>query len=90
MSEQDINEQSTREQSIELDCAPMTPRPDCYIAGVLADTGIEVGQPVSKSFGNWKWVFNEVDSETWDKFQPIFAERIKALHSKGCIRYGSW
>lgn len=78
------------EQSIEIDCAPMTPRPDTYIGLVLFETGIEVVEPVSKLFGNWKWNFNHIDEEVWDKAQPVIAERIKTLHESGKIRYGSW
>ena len=34
-------------QTIELDCAPMTPRPDTYIKGVLKGTGLKAGEPIS-------------------------------------------
>lgn len=78
------------EQSIEIDCAPMTPRPDTYIKGILEGTGIEAGEPVSKLFGNWKWDFSHVSKEVWEKAQPVIAQRIKTLHENGKIRYGSW
>lgn len=77
-------------QTIDLDCAPMTPRPDSYIAGVLKDTGIEVREPSSKLMGNWTWNFEDVSEETWEKAKPLFKKRIEKLYEEGKIRYGSW
>lgn len=77
-------------KTIELDCAPGSPRPDAYIGKVLEGTGIEVREPVSKLFGNWTWKFDDVSDEKWLLHNDTFAERIKELHSRGCIRYGSW
>lgn len=79
-------------KTIELDCAPCTPRPDTYIAGVLEGTGIELGdkQPETKLFGNWEWNFDEVPDDVWNAANPIIGERIKKLDAQGKIRYGSW
>jgi hypothetical protein len=77
-------------ESIDLDCPPMSPRPDAYIDGVLEGTGLVAGEPVSKFFGNWTWTF-DVPRERWEaEIQPIIQPRIEALYHSGCIRYGSW
>lgn len=78
-------------RTIELDCAPCTPRPDTYIDGVIAGTGLKANKPVSKLFGNWTWDFSEqCTEEQWKEWSPLFKERIRKLYSSGCIRYGSW
>ena len=77
-------------QSIELDCAPGTPRPDTYIGGVIAGTGLEVREPASTFFGNWEWNYSDVDADTWEKIRPTLETRVKELYYEGCIRYGSW
>jgi hypothetical protein len=78
------------EQSIEIDCAPMTSRPDTYIEGVIEGTGLTSREPISKQFGNYKWDFSEVPEPKWLEVKPIIAERITALYNSGRIRYGSW
>jgi len=78
------------EQTIELDCAPLTPRPDTYIAEVIRETGLALKEPVSKFFGNWIWDYSEVPEETWKELQPILAQRITKLYELGRIRFGSW
>lgn len=82
--------QEETEQTIELDCAPGDPRPDVYLPGILEGTGIEPVEKCSAIFGNWTFNFSHVPKEKWKECQPIFKERIKELHSKGYIRYGSW
>ncbi len=79
-------------QTIELDCAPMTPRPDTYIGGVIEGTGLQTKEPIigAASFGNWTWDYSEVPSETWRALQPILKKRIAKLYHSGAIRYGSW
>lgn len=77
-------------QTIELDCAPGTPRPDTYIKDVLADTGLPIRDTISRWFGNWKWDYSDIPADQWNAVQPLLKERIIALHRKGCIRYGSW
>lgn len=80
------------EQTIELDCPPMTPRPGSYIGSVIAGTGLEAKEPQigPASFGNWTWDYSEVPEEEWKKIQPVLKERITALYQRGAIRYGSW
>jgi hypothetical protein len=77
-------------QTIELDCAPGTPRPDHYLPMLLVDTGLEVREPVCKLFGMWIWDYSDVPTEHWKRAQELLAERIGWLHDAGCIRYGSW
>ena len=79
-------------QTIELDCPPLTPRPDTYIEGVIEGTGLKAGDPIVTpfSFGNWTWEF-DVPRDKWEKeIQPIIKPRIEALYHSGAIRYGSW
>lgn len=80
------------EKTIELDCAPMTPRPDTYIKAVIEGTPLagKLREPVSKLFGNWTWDFSHVSDEDFQKARPILKERIIRLHNNGFIRYGSW
>lgn len=76
-------------KTIELDCAPGTPRPDAYIGLVVAGTPLEakLKEPVSKLFGNWTWAFDIEDSE-YPK--EVIKQRVTALYQMGHIRYGSW
>lgn len=79
--------------TIELDCAPATPRPDSYISGVLEGTGLKVEdfELVSKVFGNWTWELREESKEEAYAFaKELIKDRIVALYNRGCIRYGSW
>lgn len=80
------------EQTIELDCPPLTPRPGTYIEGVIEGTGLEAKEPIigPASFGNWTWDYSDVPEEKWKKIQPILQKRIATLYKSGCIRYGSW
>ena len=76
--------------TIELDCAPGTPRPDALLPQVLAGTGLELDEPVSTFFGNWTWAVPADQEEKYLAAKPVLAERIKALYNAGAIRYGSW
>lgn len=77
-------------QTIELDCAPGTSRPDSYIKGVIKDLALPEREPVSKLFGNWTWDYSDIDAELWNAIKPILANRITKLFNEGYIRYGSW
>ncbi len=76
--------------SIELDCAPMTPRPDTYLPGVLKGTGLKLGKTASRFFGNWEWIIPDDQEELYQKNVEVIAERITKLYNDGAIRYGSW
>lgn len=78
------------EKTIELDCAPGSPRPGDLIEGVIKDTGLESKAPSSALFGNWTWSYPEVSDERWAEIQKITKPRIVALYHGGTIRYGSW
>jgi hypothetical protein len=77
------------EQSIELDCAPGTPRPGDLIGGVIEGL-LPEREPVGKFFGNWKWDYSDVPSDRWAAVKPVLKERVTKLYDEGLIRYGSW
>ena len=77
-------------QTIEIDCAPMTARPDSYLPQVLEGTRIEPRDPVSKFFGCWMWDFSDIPFGVWQDALPIISERLRKLYHRGCIRYASW
>lgn len=77
-------------ETIELDCAPGTARPDAYIAGVLEGTGLPVKEPEARFFGNWTWCFDYPRDEWERDIQPVIKPRIEALYHSGAIRFGSW
>lgn len=87
---EEIAQEQRKVQTIEIDCRPMTPRPDSYIEGVIEDTGLPLRDPVAKCFGNWTWDYSDVSPEEWKKAQELTAPRIKRLYDEGYIRYGSW
>ncbi len=80
----------TKRQTIELDCAPGTPRPGDLISSVVKDTGLPKRETVSRFFGNWMWDYSDIPKEKWLKIQPTLKERIEKLYHNGLIRYGSW
>lgn len=80
--------------SIELDCAPGTPRPGDLIGGVLEGTGLEVVdfETSAPFFGHQTWVLREsaMKDELFMSLKPTLKERVTKLHDDGLIRYGSW
>jgi len=78
------------DQAIELDCPPGDPRPGDLLPEVLLDSGLEPRPARSKVFGNWVWDYSDIDPTTWAAARAIVGPRIKALHERGVIRYGSW
>jgi len=78
------------EQTIELDCAPGTPRPGDLIGGVIQGTGLPKRKTVLKLLGEWTWDYSDIDKKVWKKAQPMLKTRIEALYHRGAIRYGSW
>jgi hypothetical protein len=77
-------------KTIEIDCAPMTARPDTYIAGIIDGLGLDLRDPVNKLMGNWTWDYSDVPDDHWISIKPTLAERITNLYNTGYIRYGSW
>jgi|TARA_Y100000310_G_scaffold322110_1_gene380704 hypothetical protein len=75
------------EKIIALDCAPGLPRPSDLIQGVLKGTRIEVGEPVSRLFGQWTWEISEKDYDKFKTKRQIIWSRIEDLYFKGKIRY---
>jgi hypothetical protein len=91
--EDSVGEPDEPVYSIELDCAPGGTRPDDLFPSVLAETGLEEKdfEIVSKFFGNWEWkLTNKAKFDTYKKVKNDIAAKIKELHNKGTIRYGSW
>jgi len=78
------------QQTIELDCAPGSPRPGDLIGGVIEGTGLQTKEPVAMFFGNWTYDYSEVPADEWAKIRPTIKARIEALYESGAIRYGSW
>jgi hypothetical protein len=77
-------------KTIEINCPPMSARPDTFIEGVIKDTGLELKEPCAKCFGNWTWDYSEVSDEKWLSVQPILAERLTQLYEDSVARYVSW
>ena len=77
-------------QIIELDCPPGVLRPGDLIAGVIANTGLPLREPVAKSFGNWTWDYSDLSSSQWNAVVTTIQERIVKLYESGNIRYGGW
>lgn len=80
--------------SIEIDCAPFTPRPDAYIGAVLEGSGLtpddfNTGPPF---FGCQAWALKEGEerAKQFAIYQPVFKQRVTSLYEAGKIRYGSW
>jgi hypothetical protein len=76
--------------TIELDCPPGGTRPGDLIGRVLEGIPVNVGDPVSKFFGNWTWIVPEEATEAYEEHRETVEERITALYHAGAIRYGSW
>jgi len=83
--------------TIELDCAPGSPRPGDLFPGVLNETPLteEDFECVSKSFGCWTWQLKEDEpdkerSKLYEENKPTYSERIKKLYGDGKVRYASW
>ena len=79
--------------SIDLDCAPGRPRPGDLLPGALHGTPIkasDLGEPVSKFFGNWMWVIPTKLEKVYAKHQKRVQANITDLYNEGAIRYGSW
>ena len=77
--------------TIDLDCAPGSPRPGDLLPGVLMGLNIKKDSEdtVSRLFGNWCWEF-KTSKDKYKRIKPIIEERITSLYNSGIIRYGSW
>lgn len=78
------------EQTIEIDCAPGSRRPDSYIGKVIEGTGLPAREPSGKLFGNWTWNYSDIPEDVFNAAKPVLAERLVALYNSGAIRYASW
>ena len=79
-------------KTIEIDCAPLGPRPDVYMKQICAETDLEYKKPYISpvGFGNWEWDYSELSDEEWLKIKPKIGEMITNFYNQGSIRYGSW
>ena len=78
------------EQTIELDCAPGSPRPGDLYPSVIEGTGLETRESVARVFGMWIWDYNDIPAEKWEAAKPTLKKRIEDLYYQGLIRFGSW
>jgi hypothetical protein len=78
--------------SIEIDCAPMRPRPDTYLPMILEGTGLAVDDfdIVSKVFGCWTYQVHPDKETLYQGHVDVIRHRIESLYHSGSIRYGSW
>lgn len=81
--------------SIELDCAPGTPRPSDLIEGVLKGTKLKVEDfdTVPPFFGHQVWILKESaqKDEIFKKHKyKTIKPRVEQLYHEGFIRYGTW
>ncbi len=81
-----------RRFSIEIDVAPGGPSPGDLLAGVLVDLPITIDPEAtdSRSFGCWTWLVPKDQHETYRQHRETVKQRIRTLHDRGQIRYGSW
>ena len=77
-------------QEIELDCKPGDPRPGDLIGGVIDGTGLPLREDIFRWMGLWVWDYSDIEKQIWEKAQPLLKRRIRSLHKRGLIRYGSW
>lgn len=75
---------------ITIDCAPMTPRPDAYIDGVIKDTGLTNPVCRSKLLGSWVFTCDMPDSLSEEAVDAAVTQRLVALYDSGAIRYADW
>lgn len=76
--------------TIEIDCPPGDPRPGDLICGVIEDLNLTLGEPTSKTFGNWTWTVPADQANHYLTVQNTVRERLLVLHSSGLVRYASW
>lgn len=85
-----MSDSNKETQAIELDAAPLGPRPDELLPSALAGTGLAPVPASLRAFGCWRFEYGSVPTEEWAAAQPRIAENVKALYAAGRIRYGSW
>jgi hypothetical protein len=75
-----------------IDCEPASPRPDSYLKGLFEGTSLkeENLELLSQAFGEWRWAIKPEAEREYERRRNLIAERMKQLHARGAIRYGSW
>jgi hypothetical protein len=86
------NQALSEKYSIEIDCAPGTPRPDTVLPLALSNTEMKVEdfEKTSTFFGNWTYVPLLEKEELYANSQNTIAENLKQAYAKGKCRYCSW
>lgn len=81
-----------KRHTIEIDCAPGSPRPGDLLPGILEGTGVTIDpeNTFQRFFGWWGWYVPEDQVEAYQKAKPVIKARIEALYARGTIRAGSW
>lgn len=78
--------------SIEIDCAPGTPRPDTVLPLALANTEMKVEdfERTSTFFGNWTYVPLLEKEELYKKSQNTIKQNLNKAYDEKRCRYCSW
>lgn len=63
---------------IELDCAPIGPRPSSLLIKLIDGTGQELDpdDPDAAFFGNWTWIIPLAQHDQYEKVRDVIKERI--------------
>lgn len=73
--------------TIEIDCAPFTPRPDEYFKYICNNIlECDYYEPISKCFGCWEWDVTYKSKDQQDKVKTY----LTGCYHKDLIRYASW
>lgn len=83
----EIELQPIKETTVEIDCAPLTPRPDKYFEYICKEIlHLEYYEPISKFFGYWTWKVKYFNEEQPKRIKEYLTEQ----YNNGLIRYASW
>ena len=82
---------ASREQCIQLDCAPLQQRPNELLPIALRGTRLPMKDACSqKTFGCWTFDYSDVEPDVWSQARPLLEANITRLYEQGQIRFGSW
>lgn len=72
--------------TVEIDCAPMMPRPDTYFKHICSEIlHCDYFNPFSKFFGNWEWNVKVTEEQ-----RLAIESYLTEVYNQGKIRYASW
>ena len=78
------------EYQLIIDCKPGTTRPGNIAKIVLEDTGIVLGEPKSRVFGQWTWDIPPEYCDSYQKNKDLIGTRLKNMYETGMVRYAEW